>query len=251
MSQMNLALKDMFLKLWKEYFDGAELPIAFYYTDEEKVAENDPATSGQCLIENLVKVRQGTPLRFGVDSIGCPGGRRYAGFSGTLSENFEYFLSCGIPGIMEGERYKKSPELVREVMKRFPEFKAPNKFIVFKRWDQLDESDEPEVVIFFAKPDVLAGLFTLANFDEIEEGVIAPFGSGCSSIILHPYLEGENNPTRCVLGMFDISARPHVHSDIQTFAVPIAKFDRMVEDIQESFLITATWEKIRKRITPS
>lgn len=27
--------------------------------------------------------------------------------------NFEYFLSCGIPGKLEGERYKKTPELVR------------------------------------------------------------------------------------------------------------------------------------------
>jgi len=24
-----------------------------------------------------------------------------------------YFLSCGLPGTVEGERYKKSPELVR------------------------------------------------------------------------------------------------------------------------------------------
>ena len=248
---MNFALKEMFLRLWKEYFDDAELPIVFYYTDDEKVVENDPTTSGQCLIANLVKVRKGTPLRFGIDSIGCPGGRRYAGFSGTISENFEYFLSCGIPGIVEGERYKKSPELVREVMKRSPEFKAPNKFIVFKRWDQLEESDEPEVVIFFAKPDVLAGLFTLANFDEIEEGVIAPFGSGCSSIVMYPYLERDSETPRCVFGMFDISARPYVHSDIITFAVPMSKFTRMVENIQESFLITPTWEKIKKRIPQS
>jgi len=177
---MNNVVKEMFLKHWKEYFDDAELPIVFYYTDEEKFAENDPSTTGPCLIANLVKVRRGTPLRFSIDSIGCPGGRRYTGFSETISENFEYFLSCGIPGVLEGERYKKSPELVRELLKRLPEFKAPKKFIVFKRWDQLDESDEPEVVIFFAKPDVLAGLFTLANFDEVEEGVIAPFCSGCS-----------------------------------------------------------------------
>jgi hypothetical protein len=51
--------------------------------------------------------------------------------------------------------------------------------------------------------------------------------------------------------MFDISASPYVHSDIQTFAVPMAKFDRMVRNIQESFLITSTWEKIRNRIIPA
>jgi hypothetical protein len=37
--------------------------------------------------------------------------------------------------------------------------------IVFKRWDTLDEADSPEVVIFFAPPDVISGLFTLAIAD--------------------------------------------------------------------------------------
>jgi len=245
---MDYEFKEMFLRLWKEYFDDAEPPIVFYYTDEEKITENDSSTAGRCMIANLVKVRTGKPLRFGVDSIGCGGGRRYAGFSETISENFEYFLSCGIPGVVEGERYKKSPELVREAVKRFPEFKAPKKFIVFKRWDQIDESDEPEAVIFFAKPDVLAGLFTLANFDEAEEGIIAPFGSGCSSIITYPYLELERENPRCVLGMFDPSARPYVHSDVVTFSAPMTKFTRMIENMSESFLITPTWEKIQNRI---
>lgn len=248
MSQMNNALKEAFLRLWKEYFNDAEPPIAFYYTDHEKVAENDPSTARRCLIANLVKIRGGTPLRFGANTIGCPGGRRYAGFSETISENFEYFLSCGIPGVMEGERYKKTPELVRQVLKRFPKFKAPKKFIVFKRWDQLDESEEPEVVIFFAKPDVLAGLFTLANFDEVEEGIVAPFSSGCASIIMYPYLERDRERPRCVFGMFDPSARPYVQPNVITFAAPMDKFVRMVENMQESFLITPTWEKIKKRI---
>ena len=98
--------------------------------------------------------------------------------------DFEYFLSCGIPGKLEGERYKKTPEMVKETMEDWPVFKAPARFIVFKRWDKLEEADNPEVVISFAKPDVLSGLFTLASFDEVgQDLVIAPFGSGCSSIV--------------------------------------------------------------------
>ena len=110
-------------------------------------------------------------------------------FAMTEKPDFEYFLSCGIPGKVEGERYKKSPEMVKEIMKQMPEFKAPARYIVFKRWDRLEDSDNPEVVIFFGKADVLSGLFTLANFDEIEpNGVIAPFCSGCASIVYYPYL---------------------------------------------------------------
>ncbi len=50
-------------------------------------------------------------------------------------------------------------------MKKAPAFKAPARYAIFKRWDMLDESDNPEVVIFFSQADVLSGLFTLANYD--------------------------------------------------------------------------------------
>ncbi len=113
----------------------------------------------------------------------------------------------------------------------------------------LDESDEPEVVIFFAKPDVLSGLFTLAGFDTAElNGVIAPFGSGCGTIVQCPYLEKDSENPRAVLGMFDVSARPYVGEDELTLAVPMKKFVTMVENIEESFLITESWKLVQKRI---
>lgn len=247
---MDMAIKDTFGLLWRKYFNSAELPISFYYTNEEGHAERvKPGPGLTCLIGALSEVRKGRALCFDADSIGCPGGRRYTGFADKLMPNFEYFLSCGIPGRLKGERYKKSPELVKEVMKLAPAFKAPSRFIVFKRWDLLERSDDPQVVIFFAQPDVLAGLFTLANFDEAEpNGVFAPFGAGCSSIIQYPYLEGRAARPRAVIGMFDISARPHVPPDVLTFSMPIAKFLRMIDNAEESFLITDSWHKVQERI---
>jgi len=247
---MDMAMKDTFGLLWRKYFNKAELPISFYYTDEGGHAEMvKPGSVSRCLIGALSEVRNGRSLGFDADSIGCFGGRRYAGFADKLRPNFEYFLSCGIPGQIEGERYKKSPELVKEVVKLAPAFKAPSRFIVFKRWDLLERTDEPQVVIFFAQPDVLAGLFTLANFDEAEpNGVFAPFGAGCSSIIQYPYLEGRAARPRAVIGMFDISARPHVPPDVLTFAVPMPKFLRMIKNAEESFLITDSWRKVQERI---
>jgi hypothetical protein len=123
---------------------------------------------------------------------------------------------------------------------------------VFKRWDDLEAQDEPAVVIFFSPADVLAGLFTLANFDEVDpQGVIAPFGSGCSSIVYHPYQELDSDRPRAVLGMFDVSARPCVEPDVLTFAVPWPKFVRMVGQMDESFLITGSWGRVRARIRKS
>lgn len=247
---MDMTLQEQFRERWQRYFDGSELPIAFYYTDQEGCADMvKPATGHQCFIGALAKVRKGQSLCFDVNAIGCLGGKRYVGFSDRIMPNFEYFLSCGIPGKVEGERYKKTPEMVTEMMKYAPAFKAPARFIVFKRWDMLEEADDPAVVIFFAKADVLSGIFTLANYDEVEQnGVITPFGAGCSTIVMYPYLEKDAERPRAVLGMFDVSARAFVPKEDLTLAVPMSKFVRMIENMDESFLITPSWAKVRKRI---
>lgn len=247
---MDIQLKDRFLVRWKKYFDGSDLPITFYYSNEAGNLEMVKPPSGhQCFIGVLSRVRQGASLCFNVDSIGCGGGKRYLGFTEEIMPNFEYFLSCGIPGKLEGERYKKTPELVREAMKKFPVFKAPAQFIIFKRWDKLEMTDHPEVVIFFAPPDVLSGLFTLANFDEAEpNGIFTPFSAGCGTIVQYPYLEKDSVRPRGVLGMFDVSARPFVPKETLTLALSMNKFRRMIENMDESFLITPSWEKVKARI---
>ena len=131
------------------------------------------------------------------------------------------------------------------------EFVAPDSVIVFKRWDKLEASDDPLVVIFFAEIDVLAGLFTLANFDEAEpNGVFCPFGSGCATVVRYPYLEGISLRPRGVIGMFDVSARPFAQGKL-TFAAPMPKFARMLDNMEESFLITPSWAKVGKRIMES
>jgi hypothetical protein len=247
---MDMSMKTAFLASWIKYFNGAELPLVFYYTDHADTVEHTPLPSAhQCMIGVLAKARKGTPLCFEANSIGCFGGKRYTGFTDASMPNFEFFLSCGIPGKLEGERYKKSPELVTEFVKVSPMFKAPAKYLVFKRFDMLEQSDNPDAAIFFAPPDVLSGLFTLANFDEKEpNGVFCPFCAGCGSIVLYPYLENQSIRPRSVVGMFDVSARPYVPKETLTFAVPMNKFISMINNMEESFLITHSWEKVKKRI---
>ena len=247
---VDIRLRDDFLALWRRFFCEAELPIAFYYTNEEGRAECVKLGSvHRCIIAALQLVRQGRDLCFDAESIGCFGGKKYLGFSERTTPNFEYFLSCGIPGKLEGERYKKTPEIAAESVKLAPPFQAPARFIVFKRWDKLTDSDEPDVIVFFAQPDVLSGLFTLANFDETEANeVFAPFGSGCSSIVKFPFLERDAERPRAVIGLFDVSARPFVPENALSFSVPMRKFERMIHDMEESFLTTNSWRTIQNRI---
>jgi hypothetical protein len=245
---MDLGFKDTFVAQWRRYFGEAALPVAFFYTDDEG-GPAVPANPQRCLIALLHRAWRGEPLRLPAGAIGCHGGKRYTGFSSGLRPDFKYFLSCGIPGKMEGERYKKSPELVEEIMARAPTFQAPGRFLVFKRFDALEAADAPEAAVFIAPPDVLSGLFTLAGFDEADaEHVMVPFGAGCSSVVTYPYLEQRKERPRCVLGNFDVSARPFVPADTLTFAVPMKKLARMVENMDESFLTTGSWGAVRKRI---
>lgn len=246
---MSTELRGTFITLWKKYFGTAELPIVFYYSDGDGGAEPSEKPKGwNCLICELTKVRNGRSLYFNADTLGCGGSRRYLGYTEKMRPGFEYFLSCGNEK-MEGERYIRTPEIVKEFMKSQRTIPEGGKNIVFKRWDKISETDEPVAVVFFAKPDVLSGLFTLANFDQVEpNGTFTPFGAGCSSVVHYPYYESKSDRPRAVIGMFDPSARPCVPENVLTFAVPMKKFELMVTYMEESFLITDTWDSVRKRI---
>jgi uncharacterized protein (DUF169 family) len=235
---------------WARRFPGAGLPLAWFYADEPHGADPAPPAKGwSCLIGRLAAVRQGRSIAFDADAIGCAGGKRYLGFPHTLRPHFEHFLSCGLPGEVEGERYIKTPEMVKRWLEAVPLLQRRERYIVFKRWDRLEEGDAPEVVVFFGHGDLLSGLFTLAAFGaERGEGVRCPFTAGCGAVVGLPALEGRSSDPKAILGMFDPSARPCVGEDELSFAVPWAKFLAMASDMDESFLVTDTWKAVERRL---
>ena len=250
---MDTKTRDRFTSLWETFCPGAELPITFELGEADAEAEKIPApTRWRCFICDLARVRHGKSAVFDETSLSCSGARYYLGYETKRNENFRYFLSSGKPGVVEGERYKKTPGLTDEYDSCCTAIPAGEQCYTFKRWDTLTESDNPDVVIFFARPEVLTALFTLANYDRGDpDGVICPFGSGCSSIIHYPRLEAQNDHPRAVLGMFDPSARPSVPVDVLTIAIPMKKFGAMVRDLDESFLTTETWKRQIAKIARS
>jgi uncharacterized protein (DUF169 family) len=246
---MRIERKELFLKKWAQYFGSAELPITFYLSPGDGgAAPMPPAKGHSCLICELGRVRRGESLCYNAAALACGGAKRFLGYAPEMRPGFEYFLSCGKPG-MEGERYVKTPEMVLQSMKEQDASPVGHRNFSFKRWDALTAADDPEVVIFFAKPDVLSGLFTLATFDQVERnGTFTPFGAGCASTVYYPYLEKDAARPRAVIGMFDPSARPCVGPEILTFALPLRRFESMIDNMDESFLITKTWKTVLKRI---
>jgi len=251
---MDIELRDKFMRLWNTYFAGSELPITFGISKNTGIVDKAPVPKGwKCLICDLTRIQKGTSLSFDQESLTCSGAKFYLGYTTERSPEFRYFLSTGKEGVVKGERYKRTPELVDVASRHDIRISAGSKCYIFKRWDQLAEDDVPEVVIFFARPEVLSGLFTLANFDQIDPngGVICPFGAGCGSIIYYPWLEQQKENPKAVLGMFDPSSRPCVMVDVLTIAIPMKKFVHMVGYMEESFLITKTWEKVKRKIKRS
>ena len=61
---MEIELKERFILLWRKYFNNAELPITFYYTDEAKSTELvKPGSLSRCVIGALAEVRNGQSFR--------------------------------------------------------------------------------------------------------------------------------------------------------------------------------------------
>jgi hypothetical protein len=73
-------------------------------------------------------------------------------------------------------------------------------------------------------------------------------GSGCASIVNFPWEQAKSENPDCVLGMFDVSARPSVPEDKLTFSIPIQRFEQMAHNMDESFLVTRSWETVQGRL---
>lgn len=132
--------------------------------------------------------------------------------------------------------------------KHRPPREAAGKYLIFKRWDCLEEKDDPQVVIFFAAPDVVAGLHGLANFDTMTPySVVVPFCTACDAIVGFPVSELDSEDPKAVLGAMDPSARIYFKPNIVTFAAPWPKFVSMLENMNDSFLETDGWAKVKSR----
>jgi uncharacterized protein (DUF169 family) len=247
-----------------------EQPFCTYYTDEvpgEGVAPKAgvlPSTETEaanrvdwaaldstwsCVIGAIWRARRKQAAAyFDKEHFGCLGGAFYLGFLKPQLETIVYYVSTGIPGKIAGERYLESPEATREFFQTIDPRPAPARFCVFKPLDLLREGEQPEIVTFFARPEVISGLNQLATFVTNDfEVVQSPFGAGCSSIVTWPLKYLSQGKLKAVVGGWDPSERKYLKPDEVTFSVPFEMFELMVSRWRDSFLTTHTWEVIRKR----
>jgi len=249
----------------------AEQPFGMFYTDTEPekgfVPKEGAAFSFQmeqrgeidfsALFQNFSFVmgkiwlarKKNSAAYFEATRPGCVGGSFYLGFHRPQLDFISYFVSTGVPGRIDGERYLPSPEATKRFFSEISPRPAPARFCVFKPLSQFKKNEMPEIVTFFARGEVMSGLCTLATFvTEDFEAVSSPFGAGCSHIVTWPLHYLKQGKMKAILGGWDPSERRFMKTDEMTFSIPYEMYLLLLEKWEESFLLTETWAGVKKKI---
>lgn len=237
------------LKAFYEALSLREMPFAAFSSGDVPESALTPKNS-RCVIGVLRLARKKRlPVAIMNHENLCPGGRVYCNLEGAVNDFIPAFVSTGMQGVFEGERYCKSPDIMKQYLELVALKADPLPYRVFKPLDLLDESDSPEAVIFFETPDVLSGLFTLVQFETGKsDSITAPFGAGCAGVYTWVKRYLEEGKERAVISGFDPSARPFMAPDELTFSMPYSMFKRLMACYRDSFLFTHSWQTIKKRI---
>lgn len=231
--------KNQFIENFRKAFGNYELPIVFWYSEQPIV---EIKKTRACFIEDLKVARKGASISFNLETISCGGGKTYTGFMDP-PPHIPNFVSIK-------ERYKESPEMVREFVENLNLPSKKGLFINFSSIKNIENFDQAEGLLFFASPDVLTGLVSWAFFDtNAADAVSVPFGSGCASLVSQTLVENRNNGQRVFLGLFDPSVRPSVEANILSLAIPLSRFKKMFHTFGKSCLLdSSAWKKVKERI---
>lgn len=206
-----------------------------------------------CLIGSVWLARKKRKAAYlSLEECGCMGGGFYTGMYYPYLEAQVGYVSTGIPGTpIEGEHYFPSPETMRRFIDASTPPRAPKKYCVLQPLDFFTE-EKPLVVTFFARPEVLSGLFSLTSYTTGDyNAVISPFGAGCTSLIAWPLIVAQQGKDQAVLGGFDLSARRFFKTDELTLGIPIHLYEKMLGSIEGSALTRGTWGGVIKKVERS
>jgi len=243
---MDTSLKQTMVDKWNQYFPQTEMPIAVFYSDHQCGATYAPAPPQNkrgyvCLFAQLTRLHHGTALAFDAENIGCWGALRNL-FGGPYQEDVTVNLLVNI------EKFKVDREQTNLLHQINPVAHPTGRYVIFKPLDQLTPDDTPIIYCIFAKPDAISALHTLASFDNTRiDNVIVPFGSGCEQMLTFAFDEASKDNPRAILGGMDTAMRACIKSDLLTFSVAASTLERMVANMDKSFLTTYIWQPLKNR----
>ena len=230
-------------------------PVGIY---REKTLPNDAfvPTKGHCTIPSLLMhtVRLGGKAAADSAHSPCHGSKSGFGFGGMASrERSSWSMSVvpesardGMAHRSSGMSYFKNPEIAMLQLDYIKDYGDGTDVIVFQDLDDAIRENRPiEVVVFVVDPGRLTVLQQLASFSKKTPGpaAIMPFGHACQQIYAIPRGEGESDDPHAIIGMTDMYARRFVGKDQLSFAVPYKLYERMMGDIDDSFLMKEKYKE--------
>ena len=172
---------------------------------------------------------------------GCPGGHRGLGLESTSPPFMAHFLSDGV-GAPAGEGLRASAEIAQALIDRAKMVQNKSGYVLLGPL-RLDKWDLVGSVTFFVEPDVLSAVATLAGYwSPNKDVVVAPFGSGCSSLLRALGEYDDEDPA--VLGGLDIAMRKHLPDEALTLSVSPARFAKMLTFDEMNFLNKPWWNDL-------
>lgn len=190
--------------------------------------------------ETLVVRR--TNDEFDAPTGGCPGLQRSLGLGGAYPPWMANFLTDGGSGAPMGEGLKATPQLAAEFLERGERAPRPAGEQLLIGPLRLERFDRVLSLTFFADPDRLSALMTLAGYwSAAPDEVAAPFSSGCGLMWREITLQERD---RAVLGGTDIAMRRYLPPEILCLAVSPARFERMLGFPDNAFLMKSWWNEL-------
>ena len=231
-----------------------QTPVSRAAEEQGKIDWDSLSANFCCVMSKIwVARKKSTTAFFDHKRFGCYGGAFYLGFYKPYLNRLPQVISTGIPGQSRGERFVSSEEVAEKLIKKLDPPEATTRYLVVKPLSQFVQAENPELVIIFARPEVICGLNTLATFvtGDIDVLKIPSFGAGCTSVVSWPMKYLREGQRKAVIGSFDPSCRQFVKTDEVSFTVPLELFQLMVENWQHSFLDEKLWDPIKKKIEKS
>jgi uncharacterized protein (DUF169 family) len=225
--------------------------VAVMHTDEkpEGALEFEPG-KWACVVTMFAAATRGKTAVFGRQTYGCASGGVGLCLTGELQEppgGLAAFLAHGAgPGFREGEHYIKSEQLAQQFIDRLPKVSIPQDYVVLKPLGEVDpDREKPVLVVIFGTADQVSALHFMANYGrEGGEAVYMPWGAGCHTLHLWPYMELRRSAPRAVLGGTDMTARPRIDGDKLGFSIPWPLFTEMERNVPGSFMTEGDWPKL-------
>ena len=231
------------------------IPISRELEDEGKLDMKEVFRHFSCVMGNIWLARKKRGAAYiSTEEYGCPGGVFYCSMMKPNLRFIEHYVTTGFSGTpVHGERYLPSPDAMRAFLDKVDPRNAPAKYCIFKPLSLFTDSEEPEFVIFFARPEVLTGLFIQTTFTTgAVDCVASPFGAGCTNIIAWPLFYKQQGIEKAIIGGFDPSARKFMKTDELTFTVSWSLYEKMLKALPESiFNVDGEWTTVRKKVTRS